>query len=297
MSTFSELTEGTLLYLSGFSNMQDQATYLTAGINSSATSIPVAEATALSRGLAEIDDELIWLDSVDTTGLTGTVPPYGRGYRGSVAATHASGARVVSSPLFPRVMVKRAINETLSSLYPTLWGVGTTSFTYVTGTYTYALPAGAKGVIQVQWQDSTTATEWLNVRRYDIDTNADTTVFPTGASITVLDNVIPGRTVRVVYTKEPSPLVNASDSFTTVTGLPLSCEDLVRLGAAHRMVAYLDTPHISGLSAEADFAANQRPVGSGAQLAKWMLQNFQIRVQQEADKLNQLYPVRVRYTN
>lgn len=297
MSTFGELTEGTLLYLSGFSNMQDQATYLTASVTNSATTVAVADATALSRGLAEIEDELVWLDTVDTTGLTATIPPYGRGYRGTTAVTHASGVRVVSSPLFPRVMVKRAINETLQSLYPTLWGVGTTTFTYVTGTYTYALPAGAKGVLQVQWQDSTTQSEWLAVRRYDIDSNADVTAFPTGASITVMDGIIPGRTVRVVYTKQPSPLVGAADEFTTVTGLPISCEDLVRLGAAHRMVAYLDTPHISGLSAEADFAANQRPVGSGAQLAKFMLQNFQLRVQQEADKLNQLYPARVRYSN
>lgn len=297
MSTFGELTEGTLLYLSGFSNMQDQATYLTSSASAAATSLAVADATALSRGLTEIDDELIWVDTVDTTGLTVTIPPYGRGYRGTTPATHASGARVVSSPLFPRVLVKRAINETLSSLYPTLWGVGTTSFTYVTGTYTYALPAGARGVIQVQWQDSTTASEWLNVRRYDVDVNADTTVFPSGASITIRDNVIPGRTVRVVYTKQPTTLSADSDSFPTVTGLPVSCEDLVRLGAAHRMVAYLDTPHISGLSAEADFAANMRPVGSGSQLAKFLLQNFQIRLQQEADRLNQMYPVRVRYTD
>lgn len=297
MTTFGELTEGTLLYLSGFSNMQDQATYLTSSATSSATSLAVADATALSRGLTEIDDELIWVDTVDTTGLTVTIPPYGRGYRGSTAASHNSGARVVSSPLFPRVMVKRAINETINSLYPTLWGVATTTFTYVTGTYTYELPAGAKGVLQVQWQDSTTASEWLNVRRYDMDANADTGVFASGASITILDNVVPGRTVRVVYQKQPTALSADADVFTTVTGLPVSCEDVVRLGAAHRMVAYLDTPHISGLSAEADFAANQRPVGSGAALSKWMLQNFQIRVQQEADKLNQLYPVRIRYTN
>lgn len=296
MSTFSELVDGTLLYLSGFSNMQDQATYLNGSINNTATTITVNDATALSRGLIEIEDELLWADSVDTTAQTITIPPYGRGYRGTTAASHSSGVRVVSSPLFPRIMVKRAINETLASLYPTLWGVGTTSFTMVPGQYTYEMPAGTRGVIQVQWQDSTTPEEWLTVRRFSVDVNADATVFPTGASITVKDPIIIGRTVRVVYQKEPSLLTADGDSFPTVTGLPVSSEDLVRLGAAYRMVAYLDTPHLSGLSAEADFAANQRPVGGATQMSRWLLQNFQVRLQQEADRLNQRYPVLVRYT-
>lgn len=296
MATFGQLADSTLLYLSGFSNAQDQATYLTSSITAASTTLNVADASALSRGLVEIDDELLWVDAVNPTSLSATVPPYGRGYRSTTAASHSSGVRVVSSPMFPRKLVKDAINETINSLYPTLWGVGTTSFTYVVGTYTYALPAGAKGVLQVQWQDSTTASEWLNVRRYDVDTNADTTVFPTGASITISDNVIPGRTVRVVYTKQPTVLSSDSDVFSTVTGLPSSCEDLVRIGATSRLVNLIDAPHLAGMSAEADFSQNVRPAGGAAQLSRSLLQMFSLRLQQESEKLNQLYPVRVRYT-
>ena len=296
MSTFAELTDSTLLYLSGFSNMQDQSTYLTAGVDAATLTLPIADASAVSRGLVEIDDELIQVDNVNTTGLLLTAPPYGRGFRGTTAASHSSGARVVSAPMLPRKMVKNAINETIRSLFPDLYGVDSTTFTFINGQRTYPLPAGAQSAVQVQWQMSGYATEWEPVRRYWVDGNADTTVFPTGVSIDIKDFVVPGRSVHVVYTKEPTELSSNTDVFTTVTGLPASCEDLVRLGAAYRMIGFLDTPHLSGYSAEADFSSNMRPAGGAANLSKWMLQQYQIRLQQEQNKLSSFYPVRVRYT-
>lgn len=297
MSTFNEVTENVLMYMYGFTTLQDQATYVTSSVSNSVLTFPVAEASTLSRGMVEIDDELVWVDSVDTVGLTATIPPYGRGYRGTTAASHASGTRIVSAPLFPRVVIKKAINEAIQAVFPDLYGVATTTFTYVPGTYTYALPAGAQSVIQVQWQDSSTATEWNRVRSWSLDGNADTTVFPSGVALTVGDMVVPGRTVRVVYTKIPTVLVNPSDDFATVTGLATSCEDLVRWGAAMRLLPFFDSPHLSGMSAEADFSANMRPVGGASNLSKYMLQNYQIRLREEAAKLAAQFPVRVHYQN
>ena len=296
MATFAELADSTLLYMAGFSTSQDAATHLTSGIDSDDTTLVVADASAIGRGLLEIDDELVWADSVDQTSGSISVPPYGRGFRSSTAASHSAGSRVVASPMIPRKIAKDAINDTIRALWPDLYGIASTSFTYVAGTYTYPLPADAESVTQVQWQDSTTASEWLDVRRYTVDGNADTGVFPTGANITIKDNVIVGRTVRVVYTKQPTVLSDAGDVFSTVTGLPASCEDLVRLGAAYRLVPFLDVPHLSGMSAEADFTANQRPVGGAAQLSRYLLQTYQLRLEQEKNRLGQLYPVRVHYT-
>lgn len=296
MTTFAEMTDSILLHLYGFTTTQDQATYLTSGVNAAAVSLPVADASALSRGLVEIDDELLWVDTVDATANTATAPPYGRAFRGTVAASHASGVRVTASPMIPRSAVKRAVNEVIQAVYPDLFGVTATTFTYVAGTYTYALPAGAETIIQVQWQDSAVATEWLKVRRYSLDGNADTTTFPTGTTITVNDNIIPGRTVHVVYSKQPTVLSADDDVFTTVTGLPASCEDVIRLGASQRLVMFLDIPHMNGFTAEADFAKNNRPAGTASQLAKSMMQNYQLRLQQESIRLQGLYPVNVRYS-
>lgn len=296
MSTFNQLTESTLLYLYGYTTLQDQATYLTADINSSTTTIPIADATSISRGTLEIDNELIWVDSVDTTALTATAPPYGRGYRGSVAATHTSGTRVVSSPLFPRRLVQQAINETIHSVYPDLFGVAETTFTYNPAISTYALPAGATQVLAVSWQSIGPSREWLPIRRYRLDQNAATGVFASGTSISIYDPVVPGRTIKVLYAKVPSTLNDGTDDFATVTGLSASAEDLIRLGAAFRMVPFFDSPHLAGNSAEADFTAQGRPVGGASQLGRYLLQMYQIRLSEETRRLQDRFPVRTYYT-
>lgn len=296
MSTFDQLTDSTLMYLYGFTTLQDQATYLTAGIGSVDVSFPVYETTAISRGVVEIDDELMWVDRVDSQSNLVYLPPYGRGFRGTTAVEHEIGTRVVTSPLFPRALVKQAVNESIRSVFPELFGVGETTFMFNPAVSTYALPAGALDVLQVSWQTIGPSKEWMPVRRYRVDKHAATSAFSSGSSISIYDAVVPGRTVRVVFTKQPTVLENASDDFVLTTGLPASTEDVVRLGAAYRMVPFFDSPHLSGMSAEADFAANQRPVGGASQLGKYLLQMYQVRLAEEAKRLQSLYPARSHYS-
>lgn len=294
MTTFAQLTDDTLLYLYGFTVAQDQSTHLTAAIDADDTSLAVADGTNLSRGLLEVDDELLWVDSANANTLT--IPPYGRGFRGSTAASHASGTRVVTNPLFPRRLVKDALNQAALAVFPMLSAVGETTFTYYPAVSTYALPAGANSVISVSWQTVGPSREWLPVRRYRIDSSAATTAFATGSTISLYDAILPGRSVKVVYAKSPSVMVNDTDAFASVTGLPASSEDVVRIGAQMRLVPLLDAPHLQGASAEADFSANMRPAGGAAQLGRFLMQQYQIRLQEEAAKQDALYSHRSHYT-
>lgn len=296
MSTFQQMVDQTMLYLYGFTTLQDQATYLTAGCDSDDTVLSIADGTAISRGIIEIDDELIWADNVDTSALTLTVPPYGRGYRSTTAVSHSSGARVVSSPLFPRTLVKQAINQTIQAVYPDLFGIATTTFMFNPAVSTYSLPAGALDVLQVSWQTIGPTREWMPVRSWRVDKHANTGAFATGATLNVYDAIVPGRTVQVTFTKQPTTLTNSSDDFATVTGLPASTEDVIRYGAAYRMVPFFDSPHLQGATAEADFAANLRPVGSAAQLGKFLMQSYQLRLAEEARRIQSVFPVRSHYT-
>lgn len=296
MSTYAELTEDTLSYLYGFTTIQDQATYLTADIDDNDLTLSVADGSSLSRGAVEIGNETVWIDSVDTTTNVATVPPYGRGYRGSTAAAHTSGSRVASSPLFPRRLIAKALNEAIRSVYPTLFGVGSTTFTFNPAITTYALPAGAQSILSVTWESIGPSREWMPIRRYSIDSSADTVAFPTGASVSLYDAIVPGRTVSVTYAKVPTALSADGDDFATVTGLPASSEDVIRLAAAARMVPFLDAPHMSGLTAEADYSSNQNPVGAAATLGRFLLQNYKLRLDEEASRLQALYPARSYYT-
>lgn len=296
MATFGGLVDSTLLYLYGFTTQQEQETYLTGNVDADDLTLPVADTTAMSRGIIEIGDELIRVDDVNATGLVATVPPYGRGYRGTTASAHSNGDRIVVAPLFPRHLVKEALNQATQSVYPMVAAVGETTFTFNPAVSTYALPAGAQNVVSVTWQSIGPSKEWMPVRRWRQDTAAATSAFPTGATISLYDAIVPGRTVKVVYTKPPTSMTSESDVFATVTGLPATCDDVVRLGAAYRLVPFLDSPHLSGFSAEADFSSNMRPVGGSAQLARFLMQQYQIRLQEEATRQDAYFPVRAHYT-
>jgi hypothetical protein len=296
MTTFNEMIDDTLLHLTGYSTFQDQATYLTAGIDADDLTLPVADATAVSRGLIEIGSELIQVDSVNNTTAVLTAPPYGRGYRSTTAGAHASGTRVVSSPMFPRSTVKKAINDAIKSVYPELFSVGSVEFPFQPSITAYSLPAGALDVLQIKYQSIGPSKEWLPVRRYEVDKHASTEVFTNGVAVNVYEGIVPGRTIRITFTKEPAELVNDSDVFTTVTGLPSSCEDLIRFGAAYRLVPFFDAARLSGQSAESDFGgANRQPSGA-SQLSRFLLQMYQVRLAEETKGLQTLFPTRSHYT-
>jgi len=294
MSTFDQLADATILDLYGYTQLQDQSTHLTDAVSLSASVLPIADISAVSRGTIEIGDELVWVDSVSQQLSSLQVPPYGRGFRGTTAAAHAAGTRVISSPMFPRARVKQALNDAITAVYPDLFGVGVTEFAWNPSRNTYPLDNGALDVLSVTHSTVGPSKEWLPARRYRLDRNADPDEFSSGSSISVYERITPGRTVRVLYTKQPSRL-SAGQSFAN-TGLPASCEDVIRLGAQFRLVPMVDIPHLSGASAEADFAAQQRPVGSAATLGRYLLQVYQVRLGEESRRLRNLFNERSHYT-
>ena len=296
MTTFDEMIDDTLVHLTGYSTFQDQATYLTENISAGDTQIIVADATAVSRGLLEIGTELIQVDSVNTSTGALTIPPYGRGYRGTTAASHLAGVRVVSSPMFPRHTVKKAINDAIKSVHPELFSVGSVEFPFQPSITAYSLPTGALDVLQIRYQSTGPSKEWLPVRRYEVDKHASTEFFTNGVAVNVYEGITPGRPIRITFSKEPSELVNDDDVFTTVTGLPSSCEDLIRFGAAYRLVPFFDSARLSGQSAESDFGgANRQPSGA-SQLSRFLLQMYQVRFAEEVRGLQSVFPIRSHYT-
>lgn len=296
MSTYSDLVTEVVGNLASWTRAQELATTLTENITASDTSIPVAATTVLAAGLVEIDDEAMYVSAFDTTANVLTVAPYGRGWNGSVAATHTAGARVSFNPRFPRVQVKREINKVLRALGGDLHGVGATSITSVASRYTYELPAAATRVLRVEWQSIGPAQTWIPIRKYDWNLDADTTAFPSGKSIDVLDPIVPGQTIRVVYAKDPTELSSASDDFVTVTGLPASCEDVVVYGACHRLLAFLDAARLDVSSVSEDMLDVPTPVGSATNLSKYFFGLYQDRLSEERRKLDGRHQPRIRWT-
>jgi hypothetical protein len=284
-----------LINVAGYTQRQDQATYLTVAMTESATSFTVQDGNVLSRGLVEIDDELVWVDRFDRANNIAYISPSGRGFRNSTVAPHAVGARVVISPSYPRVVVAKAINNAIDGVYPSLFGSYYTTFQYVATRSTYQLPSEAVNVMQATWQTVGPTKEWLPIRRWRVDNTANPQAFNTGVSLSIYDGIVPGRTVHVVYSKRPSALTLPSDDFSQ-TGLPDSAQEVIILGASYRVAAYLDVARISGMSVEADAIDQSNPSGAGAQVSRYLFAQYKDRLATEVNRQSQIFNVRVHYT-
>lgn len=298
-TTFGGLVERVLGQIQSYGAQQETATWInqSGGIASTtATDFVVNETAQMGRGIIEVGSELMYVDRTDNLTKQVYLAPWGRGFRGTTASTAANETKVVIAPQYPRFMVKQAINDTIQAVYPELFGVGTHTFSFNSAVTAYSLPATADYVLNVKWQTIGSTKEWLNVRRYDTDKTANTTVFTNGKTINIFDMIDPGRTVQVIYAKAPSVLSSESDIFETVTGLPASTIDVITYGAIARLIVGSDAARVPNQTVEADMMDQSKPIGSGASVARFYLGLYQQRLQQEAAGLRDLYPPRLHYT-
>jgi len=299
MATFAEMVDEVRSNLAGYTLRQDRITYLanTGGINSTDTSIVIGSADNLAKGIVEIDNELIWIDSFNRSNNTlNVIPGFGRGYQGTTPAPHAQNAQVTLTPTFPRTIVQQAINDTINSFYPKLFSTQSTIFTFNAAQVAYALPAQARDALFISWQTVGPSREWLPVNRWRMDRMANVEAFDSTATVNLYEKIMPGRNVQVWYSAIPNTLTNPNDNFTDVTGLPESCRDVVTLGASYRLLSYIDTGRINLSSAEADLADAKLPSTAGVSSSKYVFALFQQRLQEESIKMQNRYPIRVHYS-
>lgn len=293
MATLSDLMEDTLSMLRGYVRSQEQATWLTAGINSTDTTLSVSNGARIGMGRIEIDDELLFVDSV--SGSTAVVAPWGRGMDGSAAASHSTNAKVTFTPLFPRSQVKTQINNTVQAIGASILVPASTTFTFVAARTTYALPADVESIAGVTWQVVGPSRLWENVKRWKLNTVANTTEWPTGKTIDIFDSVSPGRTVQIHYFKLPTVFSSNSDTLESTVGLPASCRDVVVLGAAARLISAVDASLLDQNTVAAGFFDERRPPGTGATVARTLYALFQQRLSEEIDRFRTDYPTPVHY--
>jgi len=315
VTTLSNMIDEVSMNLSGYTLQQDRATYITAAVttttspSSAPTILTLASADNLGKGVVEIDEELLWIDNFDRVGNTATIAPYGRGYLGTTAATHAADAKVTISPTFPRFAIKRAINDTITAIGSSIFAADTTTITSNAAVAAFRLPSGTsttlniRSILAVAYQALGASKEWIPIRTFRFDGNANTTAFTSGQTISIYDNIPSGRTIQIAYSTYPvafadlatTALTNAQ-VFATVTKLPDSCKDLVILGATYRLLSNLDPARASMISPQADEVDAKRPYGSSQSITKQIYALFNQRLNEEIKKQQDKYPIRVHYS-
>ena len=169
--TFSQLIEEVRTNLAGYTLRQDRITGLAnvGGITATDLAIKISSSENLAKGIIEIDEEQIWIDSFDKANLTlNAIAGFGRGYNGTTPAPHAQNSQVTLTPTFPINSIKKAINDTINSYYPKLFGISSTTFTFNAAQVAYPLPPDARDVVFASWQTVGPSKEWLPINRWRI---------------------------------------------------------------------------------------------------------------------------------
>jgi hypothetical protein len=303
-TTLENMIDEVLINLAGYTIQQDRATYLRSAVTTTTSSsaspliLSLGSTESVGKGIIEIDEELLWVDSYDRISNTATIAPYGRGYLGSTADTHLADKKVTISPTFPRHSVKRAINDTIRSLGSSIFALKSTSFTFNAAKTTYAFnDLNIKNIITMSWESIGPSQEWVPIRRWDFDSTADTTAFGANAqTVTLGEYPVSGRTVRVVYATDPEPFSTNVQDYSTQTGLPESTKDVAILGAAYRLLTYLDPARAAMVSPQADETDNKRPFGASQSATKQLYALYQQRLNEETKAQQQNYPPRVHFS-
>lgn len=296
MPTLQNLVDRVRQEIAGFSQNQQQFTWLTSSIGSTDTVFNVNDATQVSRGLIEIDgNELAQVTAVNSkvSPNTVTIAPFGRGWASTTAVSHGVNARIENNPIWPYQRIVEAINDTIRGVYPQLFGVGTKVFPKVSVIYEYNLPAAAEEVINVQHALIGPSQVWPYARNWRFVSQADTStgqLGSSGKSVFIADDIVPGRTILVNYRQEPVELVNASDDFATVTLLPATAQDVIVWGACQKLSPQLEGPRLAIAAVEASERAQYVQPGSASRVSQYFGTLYQQRLEQEAAKLRDRYP-------
>jgi len=272
-TTYSDIVNEILINMAGYTMQQDRATSLSSPITSTTTtSVSVTSTTDIGKGIIEIGEELLWIENFDRVGNTLTVAPWGRGYLGTTASTAAVYSKVTISPTFPRSVIKRAVDDTIRAMGASIFAVKQLTFTFNSAVTTYELldnntNVTAQNILAMHWEEVGPSKEWIPVRRWafepfaDINTWGGSTASP-AQTVSIYDPITPGRTVKVLYAAAPGTFTSDSDVFTTTTGLPLTCKDIVILGATYRLLTFLDPARAGQTSPQADEIDSKRNFGS-----------------------------------
>jgi hypothetical protein len=280
VSTFDDLVDSVLQTLHGYGLAQPRATFLSAGIDADDTQLAVRDASDFEQGVAEIDNETIFIESVDFDNNILTVSPDGRGYYGSTAATHANNARVTMAPVWPRSKVAEAVNETIVGTYPDLFATVTTSFAYSPAVTTYSLPAAAEKVIRVTTDTIGPSREQLTVNRYSFNVNASGSDFATGRSITLEKGAFPGRNVNVTYVTAPAE-ITFGDDFTD-SGLAETAKRCIKYGVCSSLILYMDPARLPVNTAQADeYDPSRNAIGTATKLSANLYQRYLVELDNE----------------
>lgn len=281
----SELVDEVNDTLHSYVRDQDQVTSLATPMAADDLSIVVDDANQLSRGLVQIEDEMVYVKTVDAASGLVLLEPWGRGQSGSTAAEHAAGVKVTNSPIYPRQRVKDVVAGVIHEIFPDVFAVATSYVTPIPATTHYELDADTHAVISVENQALGPSGEWFPVRRWRQNRTAS------AVELEILHSVYPGDQRVRVTTMRTAPLFLEFSTDLEEYGYTAAIRDLVILGATSRLMAYTEPSRVQVTAVESHGRSASVPAGSAISISRYLYGIFKQRVEDERRQLLQRYPI------
>lgn len=296
MPNCGQLIDETITLLLGSSGDSDQVTTLAGNIGPTDLTFQVTQvrngAMGLSAGTVEIGTELLFVSAIGTDG-TATVEPWGRGYKHTTAQSHTAGDKVTSTPTYPRSAVLSALNSAIGRVYPDLFVPKLYRTTTTFPQLTYDVPDDCEWILDARWQLPVGFEYWTAVQRYRLSQGVGDSP-DTKTTVDVADSMVPGQPLEFTYAAQPGLLVNENDDFVATTGLPLSCWDLIKYGAAGGdLVASQELSRLQTSSIEQQNRAGLVGPDSGLTSSRYLEAMYQMRLKEEQAALRRRYPIRI----
>lgn len=292
MATVGELIRETLSWVHSFTGIREQVTYLTAPVNSTDLVLEVADGNRISRGLIEVDEELMLVEGVDANSVR--IYPFGRGQEGSQATSHAAEAKVVNDPLFPVVNVLQAMKATVLQLHPDLFQVKAVEIDYHPARLAYELPADCDRVLQVTADIPGPTGLWPQVTRWRFEKGA-ASPYASGKVVEIYQPLVPGRKFRVVYAAPYGTPTSTTQDLADL-GIQDSVQEVVLLGTAWRLTQTLEGQRLQMQSVEQLARQEAVPPGAATNLAKQIYAMYALRRDEERRRLLTLHPQQPHFT-
>lgn len=290
MTTFGDLVKRARSALRSYTGVHEQVTWLTGSADSSQTTLTVNDSSQVSVGISEVEEELIYVSSAADGILS--LAPFGRGYAGSTAAAHGVNAQVTYDPTFPIVEIKAAINNVVASLYPSLYQIKSTTFTFAGNQRTYELPADADQIVRVQYELTGSSGYWPVLDSWEFRRDSEEA---SGRAIALHALPQQGRTVKVTYQAPLGQFADDADTMADI-GLAESAVDLLIYGVTAQMIRFLEPARLQVQTVENLTRQQLTPSGDPAKIANQLYAMHLQRVGEERRKLLALDPPQIYFT-
>jgi hypothetical protein len=286
----SQLIEETKRHLYGSHRMSINR--LAAGIVAGDTTITLEFdiVDAVRGALLTIDDEILYIISSNAASKQATVI---RGFMGTTAATHALAALVEVNPRFPRIYIKRALQQEIDSWGTRLFKVSASNISFSSTTRTYDLGVtNFIDVLSIDFTPYTGRTTRSNPYRWTISRDLDATLYASGSAVEFLGDYPTSGTARVRVSQkfDVSSWTDATD--VESLGLSTSMLDIPPIGAAWRLMSTKEVGRTNMQAQPEPRRSEEVPAGHMASVAAQLKKLRDDRIEEERWTLLSRYPLK-----